>query len=77
MNQLYEDMNEYQYNYYVASISQAISTTLWVLLLFIPLIQVSVCIICMYIILWCCYIIMLLHSQSQVMRALYIELLQI
>ena len=50
MNQLFQDIDPNQYNYPAASISQAISTTLWVLLLFIPLIQVSVCIICMYII---------------------------
>ena len=51
MDQLVTDNSLYNYNFTVASIARAISTILWLLLLVIPLIQVSVCVrysFCMY-----------------------------
>lgn len=56
MNWLWQDKDKYNYSFIEASISQVITTSLWALLLFIPLIEVSVCIICMHI--RCCCIIM-------------------
>ena len=41
-NQLLKDDVQYKYNIAAASIARAIGTILWVLLLLIPLVQVSV-----------------------------------
>lgn len=64
MDQLVTDNPLYNYNFTMASIARAISTILWLLLLVIPLIQVSV-----YNTVCAVFLLHVLHCHSQLVRA--------
>ena len=68
MNRLFTDHHFYKYNFVAASIARAISTILWILLLLIPLIQVTVHV---YVYTCMAFLLHILLSQTQSLKTIY------